>query len=920
VGNEQEGALLRDLCRLAARRAGNLSDRELMQRFVAGRDEAAFEALVRRHGPMVLQVCRRVLRGEHDAEDVFQATFLVLARKAGTLRQQESVGNWLYGVASRLSLRARADAARRRDREGRVAANAGRDPLAELTVREAQEALDEELVRLPARYRAPLILCCLEGLARDEAAQQLGCRAATLKSRLERARTLLRRRLARRGLVLPSAMFASLLAEGLAEAAVPPSLLQSTVRAALAFAAGAGAEAAVSAVAITLAEGALRGLSASRLKLAALILLAVLVCGSGAAWLLIGRSKPEQPAVRPAPRIADAQGREVLAEVAPPDRESPERPEVPPAIVAGDWPQWRGPDRDGVVHGVIAPAKWPRTLTEEWTVPVGEGVASPVVVGGSAYVFTRENDNEVVRRLDLARGREVWRSEPYAASYNRRTEEGKFSIGPRSTPAVAGGRVYTLGMSGVLSCLDAGTGKLVWRRDCKPSQAPPDPAYGGSSPLVADDLCIVHGGDGKTGGLTAFDAATGEVRWCCSEGYVPMSGSPILVDLAGERQLVTYSASNAAGVAVATGRKLWGTGTNTLGPPYTTPLRYRDLLILNDMLQPPRAFRLEKTDQGIAAKEVWKAAKGLTVACCSPVIAGDLVFGMSSRKEGCFFCLDAASGATLWESDGNQGAHASLLNAGGVLLFLTEKGLLLVVKPSAAAFEPIAEYRVSDTETYAHPVLLGDRILIKDQTTLRCFRIEGAEAARMPEQRRRRFLDLQPHATQRLSESFVYDGNNLASLPRGEQTLGGVPFQIGDGLILLRGKGNVPSKVEGIRADTNFSTLHVLHATHWSLDPQPAVVGSYTLNYEDRSQEIIPIVSGKDVNNWWYHDGDKPPSRAVVGWKGANDAVTTLAKSSIRLYVASWPNPHPARRVVSIDFASTRPDVVPFCVAMTVEE
>jgi outer membrane protein assembly factor BamB len=377
-----------------------------------------------------------------------------------------------------------------------------------------------------------------------------------------------------------------------------------------------------------------------------------------------------------------------------------------------------------VVHGVIAPAKWPRALTEEWTVTVGEGVASPVVVGGSAYVFTRENDNEVLRRLDLARGREIWRSEPYPASYNRRPEEKQFSIGPRSTPAVDGGRVYTLGMSGVLSCLDAATGKLLWRKDCKPGRAPTDPAYGGSSPLVADGLCIVHGGDGKSGGLTAFDAATGEVRWCCSDGYVPMSGSPILVDLAGERQAVTYAASNAAGVSAATGRKLWGTGTNTLAPPYTTPVRYRDLILLNDVLQPLRALRLEKGDQGITAKQEWKASNNLPLACCSPVIAGDRVFGMSSRREGCFFCLDAASGATLWESDGNQGAHASLLNAGGVLLFLTDGGRLLVVRPSAAAFEPIAEYRVSDTETYAHPVFLGERILIKDQTTVRCFRIE----------------------------------------------------------------------------------------------------------------------------------------------------------------------------------------------------
>src|SRR5262249_50383230 len=156
--------VLRHLRGFAVRGVSNLPDRELMRRFASGRDEVAFEALVRRHGPMVLRVCRRILRDAHDAEDAFQATFLVLARKAAALRHQESVGNWLYGVASRLSLRARTDAARRRDQERRATARAGPDPLADLTVREAQQLLVEELTRLPDRYRAALVLCHLEGL------------------------------------------------------------------------------------------------------------------------------------------------------------------------------------------------------------------------------------------------------------------------------------------------------------------------------------------------------------------------------------------------------------------------------------------------------------------------------------------------------------------------------------------------------------------------------------------------------------------------------------------------------------------------------------------------------------------------------------------------------------------------------------
>jgi outer membrane protein assembly factor BamB len=245
----------------------------------------------------------------------------------------------------------------------------------------------------------------------------------------------------------------------------------------------------------------------------------------------------------------------------------------------------------------------------------------------------------------------------------------------------------------------------------------------GSSPLVADGLCIAHvGGGDKAGGLTAFDAATGEVKWCFAEGYCAMSGSPILVDLAGERQVITYSAWNPAGVSAATGKKLWGAAPGDGPTPYTTPVQYKDLLILNGGQGPLRAVRLGKGAKGIAVTDVWRA-KDFPVYYSSPVIAGDRVFGMSTRNGGCFFCLDSRNGKTLWESEGRQGGYASLLNLGSVLLFLKDRGQLLVVKPSATAFEPIAEYHVCDRPTMAHPVFLGDRVLIKDDLTLRSFRI-----------------------------------------------------------------------------------------------------------------------------------------------------------------------------------------------------
>jgi outer membrane protein assembly factor BamB len=395
-----------------------------------------------------------------------------------------------------------------------------------------------------------------------------------------------------------------------------------------------------------------------------------------------------------------------------------------------DWPQWRGPNRDGVVRGVTVPAKWPKTLKEQWRLVVGEGVASPVVAGGKVYVFTRRNfitrqnrgeGAEVVRCLDLQSGKEKWRSEPYPVSY-KPLDDGNFPW-PRSTPAVADGRVFTLGITETLSCLDAKTGKLLWRKDCKPRGH----NYGGNSPLVCDGLCIAHVsrfGDDNNGGLMAFDAATGDVRWCYADGTGPASGSPILVTLAGERQVVAVTNWNLLGVSVATGKKLWELrGPFPPGTICNTPVQYKDLLIFAGKREPLRAIRLEKRANGITAKEVWKS-KGLPLYYSSPVLAGDLLFGMSTRKQGCFFGLDASSGTTLWESDGRQGAHASILNAGSVILFLTDRGRLGVVKPTAKAYESIAEYRLSDTDTHAHPVFLGDRILIKDGSTLRSFRIE----------------------------------------------------------------------------------------------------------------------------------------------------------------------------------------------------
>jgi outer membrane protein assembly factor BamB len=595
-------------------------------------------------------------------------------------------------------------------------------------------------------------------------------------------------------------------------------------------------------------------------------------------------------------------------------------PREPPRAPAADWPQWRGPNRDGVVHGVTVPRQWPKTLKEEWHVPVGEGYSSPVVVADKVYVFTRQKEDEVVLCLDLKSGKELWRSEPYPAPW----KPGPGAPGDkrtRSTPTVAAGRVFTLGASGILSCLDAATGKRLWRKESRQI-----PGYGASSsPLVHDGLCITYAGNK---GLTAFDVATGEVKWCHDEIIGPGYGSPILVDLLGERQVVTFSQGSFLGVRAATGKRLWGLHVPRFDlEQCLTPVLYKDLIIFAECGEPLRAIRLEKDDKGITPKEIWKA-KGHTMHMSSPVLAGDWLFGFSSQKMGHLFCLDARTGQTLWQSEGRLGGngagYASLLNAGSVWLALTNSGHLVVVKPSGTAYEPIAEYEVADRGTDAHPVFLGDRIVIKDDTTLRCFRIEADPAAGSPAQgngRKQTALDLQPKANHKLKEDAHRAGNNLAALPTGEQSLAGVTWKIGEKLILLSGKSTTdkPAKVEGIRVGTTFSKLYLLHATHWAA-PEDTLVGYYLVNYEDKSQQKIPIVYGKDIGDWWYTGDARIPSRAEVAWKGGNDYARSLGYK-IRLYGATWKNPEPARKVVSIDFASTNEaDAAPFCVAITAEE
>jgi len=276
--------------------AGPLSDEELLERFVAGEDEAAeaaFAALVNRHGAMVLGVCRRVLGNRHAAEDAFQATFLVLARKAPAIARREQLASWLHGVARRTALDARGRVARQQAREKRLGAILPVKPPDQTLTRELRAILDEELGRLPERHRVAIVLCELEGLSRREAAGRLGVTEGTLSSRLARAKARLRDRLTRRGLALSTAVLASALTQDAQAVTVPPALVDSTIRVATLVAAGSSLAGVVSTSVVTLTEGVLKAMLLAKLKLVILGLAAVALFTTGVGVLAQERPSDE---------------------------------------------------------------------------------------------------------------------------------------------------------------------------------------------------------------------------------------------------------------------------------------------------------------------------------------------------------------------------------------------------------------------------------------------------------------------------------------------------------------------------------------------------------------------------------------------------------------------------------------------------
>ena len=385
--------------------------------------------------------------------------------------------------------------------------------------------------------------------------------------------------------------------------------------------------------------------------------------------------------------------------------------------LAQDWPQWRGPNRDAKASGFTAPQTWPKELTQKWKVTVGLGDATPALVGNKLYVFVRQDADEVIRCLDAANGKELWQ-EKYAAQ----AVSGAPSphSGPRSSPAVADGKVLTIGVGGVLSCVDAASGKLLWRKDDFTGAWPK--FFTASSPIVTGGLCIAQLGSESNGGIVAYDLATGDQKWKWT-GDGTAYASPDLLTVEGTKMVVTLTAKKIVGLGVADGKLLWEAPFPVQGMNYNaaTPIVEGQTVIFAGAGRGTKAVKIEKTADGFAAKELWSNPDN-GVQFNSPVLKGGQIYGLSQKSV--IFCLDAKDGKTLWTAELGGRGFGSIVDAGSALLALTPKGELVVFEPSDKEYKKLATYKVADTETYAYPVPAGKGVFVKEKDSLSLWNID----------------------------------------------------------------------------------------------------------------------------------------------------------------------------------------------------
>ena len=382
-----------------------------------------------------------------------------------------------------------------------------------------------------------------------------------------------------------------------------------------------------------------------------------------------------------------------------------------------DWPQWRGINRDSKVSGFNTPTVWPAELKLEWKVSVGFGDATPVLSGNKIYLNTRQGDQEVILCLDATTGKELWKDQ-YASSAV--TGPAGSHPGPRSTPALSNGKIVTFGASAILSCLDANTGKVIWRRE-NPTNAVPQ-FFTGMSPLITDNLCIAHVGTKDNGEVLALDMNTGAEKWKWA-GDGPAYASPSVMTIDGKKQLVVQTEKNLMALSLTDGNVQWQIATPVQQRFYNCVSPYIDgqTIFLTGQGTGMKAIRIERSGNEYVTKELW-SNPSVGAKWNTPVLKDGFLYGFTDQKR--IYCLNASNGQTAWIDNTVNSDFATLVDCGTILIGLPSTSSLIFFKPEPAAYNEVKKYKVSETAVYSYPVVAGNAIYIKDAESLMMYKLK----------------------------------------------------------------------------------------------------------------------------------------------------------------------------------------------------
>ena len=384
------------------------------------------------------------------------------------------------------------------------------------------------------------------------------------------------------------------------------------------------------------------------------------------------------------------------------------------------WPQWRGPARDG--SAAPGPQRsWPEKLTVLWERDVGEGYSGPVVEGDRVWLHTRRGNDEVVSCLKLTSGETLW-SARYAAPFQQDVSAGSHGRGPYSTPALAGGRLFTYGITGILSAWDAASGRLLWRKESARAFNPSFPYFGAAgSPLVWGGLVIVHmGGQHReepqrqgVGAVVALREEDGGEQWRWSGDAPAVGSSPVICEFEGRRQLVYKTQRLMAGIDPDSGREQWRfhytvEQDNTI----VTPLCLEGRLVTSDYNAGVKAWQIESRGKPWHERLLW-GHREVSLFNSSPVAAGGLVVGFSHFRKGQLFLLDPQDGKVLWRGEPRGGEHATLISRGSEVMAFLEDGTLLVGEVAQRTMRVVRRYGLGKNMAWTHAAVAGDRIVCK---------------------------------------------------------------------------------------------------------------------------------------------------------------------------------------------------------------